>query len=171
MATYAPASPGTEQEGNWYVPVIGMGAGSVIGQGMKALRQQWSEALIKMKMLPSTENLASMAGGINTYSPAKAAVEYGGYTVDEVMRGVAKPTDLGKYAKYVHDGGGPIRLSDFPAQSVSDAGGKVVPKDVMDRVMNAGLRDKILGFGEKTKPKDYMGLKEIRKDFDDYYGK
>ena len=154
MGYRAPASPGTEGEGNWYVPVIGMGAGSIIGSGMKSLQQKWAavhQLWTGKSTLPEVADLASMTGGINTGSTR---------AIKEAGSNFSHAEDFA-----------PLINPSLAKPTVANRGGMVPDKDVMDRVMNAGLRDKILGFGEKTKPKDYMGLKEIRKDFDDYYGK
>lgn len=136
MAYKAPVSPGTESEGNWYVPVIGMGTGSIIGRGMQTLKDQWADTLRLLtgrQALPTTENLASLAGGINTGSQGvKAGVEAGADTF------ASAPTMYGLQPK----------LKDT-VRMAQEQGGMIPRPDVMDRLMNSGLRDTILGFGNK----------------------
>ena len=147
MAYIAPASPGTEGEGQWFVPMIGMGGASVIGQGMKSLKDKWADTLRALNLLPTEQNLASLTGGMNTSSKAMPAAKEAWTTIGELekmpLENVQPIVDRAR--AYSHAGGKVVRPNDFPAQ---ETGGMVPRPDVMDRVMNSGLRDKILGFGQ-----------------------
>lgn len=163
MATKAPTPAGQGHQGDWYVPVIGMGAGSVIGEGMQALKSQWADALRLMPgrgSLPTTESVASMAGGINA-GRASVNVPYriqegrefekAHESIDQAL-GLPKaymedPSMMGVPAHAFGRMVGKTKTGALLRPSEHNVGGMVPDKEVMDRVMNAGMRDKLLGFG------------------------
>lgn len=174
MVTRPPQSPNTGHEGDWYVPVIGMGAGSVIGEGMQALKTKWAEALRLMSgraSLPTTENIASMAGGINASGPGAEAARAAGTSIGDIAKLAETNPEQAKqladsFMKHYQAGARRVTPQEFmrtseslgvdkrlyPGNVIEQAetmGGMVPRPDVMDRVMNSGLRNKILGFGNQ----------------------
>lgn len=156
MAYRAPISPGTEHEGNWYVPVMGMAAGA--GQGLSrygSLVDKFMESMRGTSQLPTTENLASYAGGINAGGQGTVAARYAGMPISDMVR--MAETDPAR-AQRVADALTQyprVTSAEFlkPSMSSSDyvnagfSGGDIPDKAVLERVMNNGMRDKLLGFG------------------------
>lgn len=151
MAYKVPVSPGTEDEGRWYVPIIGMGGGSIIGKGMESLKNTWAETLRVLGQLPTESKIASLTGGMNTVSKAMPAAKEAWTTISELEQMPLKQVEgiTQRAREYGNAGGRAVRPQDFPTNGLSLSGGMIPRPDVMDRVMNSGLRDKLLGFGNK----------------------
>jgi hypothetical protein len=118
---------------------------------MKSLQQKWAavhQLWTGKSTLPEVSDLASMTGGLNTPSKAMPAAKEAWTTIGELEQMPLEQVQplVERARAYGNAGGRAVHPNDFPLQS--GAGGMVPRPDVMDRVMNAGLRDKLLGFGQ-----------------------
>ena len=109
-------------------------------------------ALSGRAALPLPENIASWLGGARFNTPAGTAAKLSETTMEDLAR--IYETDPGRAAKIAEavwkphrQGAQRVTSTEFRPQATAQAGGARPPQDVMDRVMNAGLRDKLLGFG------------------------